>query len=165
LIDSLAALDEASAERLFGWTVSRSLVAATGFMALVERRRGVPNAARLRRYVAMWRAGAASELEVLFQVLMRQHRITGWRPNAPVRSGGLTVAVADVFFEAAMLAVEIDGWVAHSSKEAFQKDRTRGNALVQAGCRVLHFTYDDITRHPDYVVSQVKAALAANSER
>jgi very-short-patch-repair endonuclease len=162
LVDSLATLDEPQADRIFGWAVPRSLVAAKDFEALVERRKGAPNAARLRKYAALLRQGAASNLEVLFHLLMKEHNITGWEANAPVTDGGLTVAVADALFKDAALALEIDGWSAHRSKDAFQRDRTRQNALVQAGYKVLRFTYDDITKRPYYCVGEIKRALIAS---
>lgn len=160
LADSLATLAEPDADRLFAWAVSRDLVDARSFAALVERRKFSVNAPRLRRFAAMLRDGAASKLEVVFHLLMKRHRIGGWKANCPIRAAGRIVAVADVFFEAAMLALEIDGWAAHCSKKAFQRDRTRQNALVQAGCRVLRFTYDDVMKRPDYCVDQIRRALA-----
>jgi len=40
-----------------------------------------------------------------------------------------------------------------------QDDRTRQNRLVNAGCAVLRFTWQDLTERPDLVARQVLAAL------
>jgi very-short-patch-repair endonuclease len=108
----------------------------------------------------MWAAGAGSQAEVVFHLIMDNAGITGWEANARVWLDGKIVASVDVLFGASRLVVEIDGWGAHGSRGAFQKDRTRQNALVQAGYRVLRFTWEDLTRRPDYCVGQVRRALA-----
>ncbi|MDR0365700.1 MAG: endonuclease domain-containing protein, partial [Bifidobacteriaceae bacterium] len=99
--------------------------------------------------------------EVVFVKLMRRHGITGWTPNARISLAGYGPAVVDVWFAAARLVVEIDGWAAHNSQEAFQKDRTRQNALVAAGLRVLRFTWHDLTKRPDYVADRIQSLLAS----
>jgi hypothetical protein len=72
---------------------------------------------------------------------------------------GQFVARADFGWEWARLVAEIDGYAHHSDRAAFQRDRTRQNALVQAGWLVLRFTVEDIRSRPDDVVAEVRRAL------
>lgn len=66
--------------------------------------------------------------------------------------GGYAV---DVAFVEQRLAVEIDGMSYHSDAEAFQHDRTRGNALSAAGWTVIHFTWADIVERPAQTVAMI----------
>ena len=43
------------------------------------------------------------------------------------------IAVVDELFVAERLVIEVDGYQWHSSRQAFQRDRARQNALVAAG--------------------------------
>jgi very-short-patch-repair endonuclease len=49
----------------------------------------------------------------------------------------------------------------HSGDDRFQRDRTKQNALIAAGWRVLRFTWIDISDRPAYVLAQVGHLLAA----
>jgi very-short-patch-repair endonuclease len=70
------------------------------------------------------------------------------------------VARADFGWPEALLIAEIDGFGPHSSRSVFQRDRTRQNALVNAGWLVLRFTVDDIRLRPEMVVDVIRKALA-----
>jgi very-short-patch-repair endonuclease len=159
LVDSLASLPSKTADSLFSWAVTRKLISFSELEALVGRRARRPGAERLRVYLSMWRGGAASRAEVLFHVLMRSHAIVGWEPNASIPLPGYGIASVDALFRAAKLIVEIDGWAHHSSRKAFQRDRARQNALVQAGYRVLRFTWEDLPARPEHCVDQIRRAL------
>ena len=72
-----------------------------------------------------------------------------------VRRGKRTFRI-DLAYPVAKLAIELDGWEFHSSRTAFDDDRTRANALVAAGWTVLRFT----SRSTDAeIVACVRAAL------
>lgn len=66
----------------------------------------------------------------------------------------------DFAWPAARLVVEIDGYGPHSGREAFQYDRTRQNALVNAKWKVLRFTVADIRNDPDRVIAEILKALS-----
>jgi very-short-patch-repair endonuclease len=61
-----------------------------------------------------------------------------------------------------LLAVEVDGYGPHSSREAFQSDRARQNALVLAGWTVLRFTWADVRDRPAAVAAVLRRALGAS---
>jgi len=85
----------------------------------------------------------------------RDAGITGWHANYPVL--GYRV---DVGFPVQRVAVEIDGWAWHSDSERFRQDRQRQNAMVNAGWRVLRFTWHDLAEQPDAVIDQIRRELA-----
>jgi hypothetical protein len=58
------------------------------------------------------------------------------------------------------LVLEVDGFAYHHDRVAFQRDRTRQNALIRAGWRVLRFTVDDVRLRPDEVLAEIREALA-----
>ncbi|WP_159067444.1 type IV toxin-antitoxin system AbiEi family antitoxin domain-containing protein [Gordonia iterans] len=71
----------------------------------------------------------------------------------------------DVAFVEQRIAVEIDGFAFHSDAHAFQRDRTRGNALSAAGWTVLHFTWADIVERPRETVAMIRWHLALAERR
>ena len=61
------------------------------------------------------------------------------------------------------LVVEVDGWMYHSSFEAFHSDKTRKNALTIGGLCILGYTWVHITRTPRTVIDELRLAYAARS--
>jgi very-short-patch-repair endonuclease len=57
--------------------------------------------------------------------------------------------------------VETDGWRFHGTRTAFERDRRRTTRLQLAGWIVVRFTYDDVVRHPGYVVASLWRLLAS----
>lgn len=98
---------------------------------------------------------------VLHRILL-EAGIDGWAANAAVRARGRTYQ-ADVLFGAERLIIEIDGYEVHSQRNQFTTDRERQNDLVLAGYRVLRFTWEHLTQHPEYVIRVVRAALQARA--
>jgi very-short-patch-repair endonuclease len=66
----------------------------------------------------------------------------------------------DFAFPERRLCVELDGEEAHTGA-AFQRDRSRQNALVLLGWTVLRFTWADVTERPGQIVALLTQALAA----
>jgi hypothetical protein len=62
-----------------------------------------------------------------------------------------------------MLVVEVDGWMYHSSFEAFHCDKTRKNALTIGGMCFLNYTWIHVTRTPRTVIEEIRIAYAARS--
>jgi hypothetical protein len=59
-------------------------------------------------------------------------------------AGGEFVARVDFAYPELKLAIEVDGFAAHSTIDAFRRDRVRQNALVAAGWTVLRFTWTEV---------------------
>jgi hypothetical protein len=64
---------------------------------------------------------------------------------------GRFVGRVDFAYPELRLAIEVDGYEAHSSVEAFRRDRARQNALVEAGWTVLRFTWPEVDRSAPHV--------------
>jgi very-short-patch-repair endonuclease len=61
------------------------------------------------------------------------------------------------------LAVEVDGWETHGTREAFQDDRTRDARMLAIGWRTLRFTWHDVVDRPAYVLATIRATLLQNA--
>jgi very-short-patch-repair endonuclease len=115
---------------------------------------------RLRRLLASLGDGAAAESERRLHRLLRASALTGWVANLEVVVGTRTFVI-DVAFPQHRVAIEVDGFAYHSAGGRFQADRTRQNALIASGWRVLRFTWADIVERPAGAVAEVRALLAA----
>ncbi|SHF63593.1 Very-short-patch-repair endonuclease [Jatrophihabitans endophyticus] len=115
---------------------------------------------QLRRIGAVLERGAEAESERRLQRLLRRAALPGWVAQHPVVTPAGRFRV-DVAFPHLRLAVEVDGYAYHSGDDRFQRDRTKQNALLAAGWRVLRFTWADIVDRPDYVIAQISSLLAA----
>lgn len=79
------------------------------------------------------------------------------RPETNVPLRGYEV---DALWRAPAIVVEIDGFAAHGTKRAFERDRARDADLTAAGYRVMRFTWRQLTVQPERVVATLAAALA-----
>ena len=79
------------------------------------------------------------------------------RPSANAWTAGMEV---DAAWPAARLAVELDGWDAHKTRGAFQRDRTRSNDLQAAGWTILRFTHADVVHRAEETAARVARVLA-----
>ena len=160
VLDCLALLPETESLDLYAWATTRGLVTRADVAAELRARFGRPGAVRLRHLLALTVTGAVSGAEVLLHRLLRRAGVAGWRPNAEVYDGHGLIGVVDLLFEKERVVVEVDGERAHSGRRAFVGDRRRQNRLVNAGYRVLRFTWWDLTERPAAVVAEIRAALA-----
>jgi hypothetical protein len=71
----------------------------------------------------------------------------------------------DLAWPGARLLVEVDGWDTHGTREAFQDDRQRDAMMVAMGWRVLRFTWDDVLKRPDYVLTIIRRALGQDAQK
>ena len=65
----------------------------------------------------------------------------------------------DFAYPDARLAIEVDGWTDHGTREAFESDRARQNELVELGWKVVRFTWLQLTTQPVDVAITVAMAL------
>jgi very-short-patch-repair endonuclease len=78
-------------------------------------------------------------------------------PEANVRIGGWEV---DLLWRDERLIVEVDGYAAHSSPRAFERDRRKTAALQALGYVVLRVTPRQIAEHTGAVIAWIQRALA-----
>ncbi|HJR25312.1 MAG TPA: DUF559 domain-containing protein [Acidimicrobiales bacterium] len=72
---------------------------------------------------------------------------------------GRFIARPDVAYPQLRVAIEADGYAAHSSPEAFQLDRERQNRLAQLGWTILRFTHHDLVRRHRHVADVIASVL------
>jgi very-short-patch-repair endonuclease len=134
-----------------GWISARDVQ-----KRLSEQRQGNQQLRKVWHVVA---DGGESEAERMFIALLRHEGITGWQAGYRVMVNGRLVAKVDVAFPAVGLAIEIDGFAYHSNTERFQRDRTRQNALIALGWKVIRFTWTDLTESPEYILGLIHNIL------
>jgi len=86
--------------------------------------------------------------------LLRERGVEGYETNAEV--AGFEV---DFLWRDMSLAIEVDGWDAHSGKVAFERDRLKVAKLKAAGVSVMPVTGRQVRRDPDGVVERLTRAL------
>jgi very-short-patch-repair endonuclease len=59
------------------------------------------------------------------------------------------------------LIVETDGYDAHGTRRAFERDRQRDAHLQAAGYRVIRFTWRQLEHEPEVVAARLAVAIAA----
>lgn len=59
------------------------------------------------------------------------------------------------------LVVEVDGYAAHGSRAAFERDRRRDQDLAAAGYHTLRVTWRQLTGEPEAVIARLAAVLAS----
>jgi hypothetical protein len=72
-----------------------------------------------------------------------------------VFQGTELVAEVDLAWPRVRMVVELDGWLIHGSKEAFQTDRTRDRRLALLGWQVLRYTWRDVQDTPDRFIREI----------
>lgn len=77
-------------------------------------------------------------------------------PEFNVRLCGFEV---DCLWRRERLVVELDGYAYHHTGVALDKDEAKDKALAAAGYAVRHFTYQQVMKTPDWVVSEIRLAL------
>ncbi|HWI22616.1 MAG TPA: DUF559 domain-containing protein [Baekduia sp.] len=96
----------------------------------------------------------ASYLEDQFLRIVRDFGLP--RPESNVYIEGIKV---DFVWRAKRLVVETDGDRFHSTVITRRNDRQRDRILQLAGYRVLRFDYNDVTKMPAGVATQVRSAF------
>ncbi len=76
-------------------------------------------------------------------------------------AAGVFVGRVDLAYPDLRIAIECDSDQWRSGRQRRQADLGRQNRLVLAGWTILRFTWEDLVQHPETIIEQVEAALAA----
>lgn len=98
-----------------------------------------------------------SRLEIRFLSLVERAGLPRPRTNVWFPHEQFEV---DACWPAARIAVELDSWRHHGTRDAFHRDRRKANALTLLGWTVLRFTHDDVVRRSGEVAAHLHTALA-----
>lgn len=101
-----------------------------------------------------------SLLEARFVDLVQRHDLPRLIFQHEIWHAGRFIARVDAAYPELLLAIEVDGFAAHSSPDAFQRDRTRQNRMVALGWTVLRFTWADVVGDPSAVANTIRQARA-----
>jgi len=99
-----------------------------------------------------------SKLEERFAPFLRRHRLPLPRFNDWILLGAKRYQV-DCHWPHLRLIVELDGWEGHSSRSAFQDDRSRDRKLKVADFSVLHITWSQLDVEPEALASDLRQML------
>ena len=116
-----------------------------------------------RRVLQRSRTNPWSQAERRLHDLLDRHRVTGWRSNVPTRGNGCDYWL-DAAFEVDQVALEVDGWEFHRTRQAFENDRVRANNLVHDGWTILRFTWAMLSDE-ERLIDWIEAARAAARRR
>jgi len=103
-------------------------------------------------------ADSESILESAFAKLLRDHDIEGVVYQHEVVDGPRR-RILDFAVPSLKLAFELKGYERHSQWGVFVDDCHRGAELSLQGWTVVEFTWDDVIRHPGYVLRVVLASI------
>ncbi len=189
---SLDASDVMSRKSLRLTRVGRTLVDLSTVLTPVDLRVAFESALRVRRRNAYWirevldregrgRGGTASLRRLLEEYAqndeitdselesfaMELGLATSRKPHLhhEVLEGTNLVAELDLAWPKVRLGVELDSWMFHSSKEAFQNDRARDRRLALLGWLVLRFTWRDVRNAPDQFIREIMAVYDARLQQ
>jgi very-short-patch-repair endonuclease len=95
-----------------------------------------------------------SEAEERFLALMRRSRL----PQPLVNAKRLGCEI-DFFWPDQAVAVEIDGFAFHGTRDRFENDRARDARLRKAGILVIRITWRQLEHEPEAVIVDVAQAL------
>jgi len=165
---TLVDLGAVESERHVADALERALITRICSVVAVERalddvaRRGRAGAGVIRNVLnerALGQARPDGLLEARMARILREGAMPSPHFQFEVRVNGRLIARVDFAYPDIRLAIEVDGFEVHGTPSAFQKDLERQNRLTAAGWTVLRFTWLDVVRRPEWVVSQIAAVL------
>jgi len=129
--------------------------------AMFDRRRGARGTARLRLALDIYRDPIFSRArsERLFLQAVKDAGLP--RPSINLNVEGYEV---DAYWPAERFAVEIDGWDAHRSRAAFERDPLRQEALKLAGIDSIRVTARRIEREPKRLADRLRQLLRERAQ-
>lgn len=109
------------------------------------------------------RGNASSVPQSVFETrllrLLKQHGLLSPVVQHEIRDGGRLIAVVDLAFPRARVAIEAEGYRWHAGSLRWAHDLARRNAITALGWRVIHVTWSDLVDRPDETVGAVIRAL------
>lgn len=101
-----------------------------------------------------------SDLELMLWEVIERSDLPMPRRQVEVVANGASYRL-DMAYPERRLALEGDGYGAHTERATFEKDRVRQNDLLLDGWLVLRFTWEQIIGHPEQVARSIRRALDA----
>jgi very-short-patch-repair endonuclease len=162
LLDCLGWLQRRTARSLLDRSFQQSWLRSADIERRLDEQPGRWGNRALAQLLRESQPGAEAESERRAQHLLRRAGIQGWVGNLAIALAGERFRI-DIAFPALKIAIEIDGWAFHRTKERRDRDNRKRNLLAKAGWTVLTFTWEDIADHPDYFLGEVCSVLASRA--
>lgn len=162
LLDLAAVAPGRELERALARARRRDLASRDEVRSLLDRHAARRGSRALRALLEdeSRRAVTRSEAEERFLDLCRRARLP-----APDVNAALAGYEVDFLWRSRRVAVEVDGFAFHSSKEAFERDRVRDASLSARGVMVIRVTWRQVTEEPEALLARLAQALALNRNR
>jgi hypothetical protein len=126
---------------------------------------GWPGIQSARRVTAFADARSESALESISRVAFHDHGLPPPDLQAWVGNEDEVIGRADFLWRTYRTVGEADGAVKYADPARAMAQLARDARLREAGFEVVHFTWQDITRSPDQVMSWIKTAFRRGSAR
>ncbi|WP_320067287.1 hypothetical protein [Micromonospora sp. RTGN7] len=157
--DLMLRADRYVAVSLLDSALNRGLVGAEELRLVPSMIRGKRGAVAARRHLEESDGRAQSPLETRARLRCADGGVPPDVLQLEVRDAdGYLLGIGDLGWRAARLIAEADGRGPHGGPQAVHADRRRQNRLINAGWRILRFTWSD-TLSPDYIPWTVRQAL------
>jgi len=160
--NAVVAVESALGHRRVGGTRRAPLTAPAAVSVALEA--PLRGAARARTWLSLVDRESGSPAGTVARLHMHD---AGLRPEtqAEVQPRGGPRRYLDFLFRAEGLAVEIEGYAYHGTRDAHRRDITRFNQLLQCPevRRLLRFTAEDVFHRPHSMITEIRAALTTLS--
>ena len=160
LLDLAGVMDVADLERTLDEVLRRGLASRPRIAWTIEHSRASGRRV-LRDLLEVRLPGYVPPHGELEAVMMRLVSIAGL--PVPVREYEIREdgfrGRADFAWPDLRVAVETDGFVWHSGRHEWQRDRAKRNLLTLRGWTILQLTWEDLTERPDWVLASLSSVL------
>ena len=159
LLDLAAVLAPHQLERAINEAEFQRLTSPVSLEALIARhphRRGTAALEKILEAASIGRHRTRTDLEAAFLALLDAHGLP--RPETNRRTGAGEV---DAVWPGQRLIVELDGYQAHGTRQAFENDRARDRELISQGWRVVRITWRQLETDGATIARQLRALLGA----
>ncbi len=156
LLDVASQLRPRELEQALAEAFAQRLTDRVRTLSMIERHPGRPGVRALRFQLEAGHAPARtrSHAEERLLALIRDGRFP--HPDVNVRVGRWEI---DFLWREQGVAVEVDGYAAHSSPRAFRRDYAKTAALEAAGLAVIRVSWTQIRNEPEATLARIARAL------
>ncbi|MEU9475525.1 hypothetical protein [Streptomyces sp. NPDC048191] len=159
--EAVVAVDSALTYRRVGYVRRAPLTRLDEITGALQSAGQAQGSVRARRWLHLCDERAGSPAETVARLRMYD---AGLHPECQVelRTPDGRRRIVDFLFRAAGLAVEIEGYAYHGSREAHRHDIARFNQLLRCPeiRSLLRFSAEDVFHRPAYMVEEIRGALA-----